>query len=591
MQSIQGRIVDRWPRLFDGFAGRFTRPLLNSLHQFTRLDRAEQFVADHPHLSGLEFVEGTLRHLDVRYQVDDLERQRIPVSGACLIVANHPLGGLDALALLKLVGDIRRDVRIVANDFLMTLSGLRELLLPVRVFGGRSSPEALRGIDAALQGGAAVIVFPAGEVSRLGWRGVRDRPWRSGFLRYAARHQVPLIPVHVDARNRFSFYAGAALAGPVGTAMLPRQIFPRRQRRIQMRIGNALAASPESSDGTNLRLWARRIQTQVERREHVRSEQPGAIEAVAHPAQPGALEAAVAALDVLGETPDGKRILLAPPGSSSLVLREVARLREQTFRAVGEGSGKALDWDRYDAWYDQLLLWDPQARRLVGAYRVCRSGEIFARMGWSGLYTASLFDYDTRFQPLLETGLELGRSFVVPDYWGTRSLDYLWLGIGAYLRRYPHLRHLFGTVSISAELPRPARDALVGYYRDYFGEAMPLAQARFPYPMPTVSTDDELTAEQAFAVLKSNLSRFGARVPTLYKQYTELCEPGGARFLAFGVDHDFQDAVDGLILVDLTRLTPRKRQRYLQPPKAEVEAARRALEPAADVQLPQASAA
>ncbi len=570
MQSIQGRIVDRWPHWFSGVPGKFTRPLLKHLHRYTRLDRAGQFVAEHPHLAGLEFVEGALRHFDVRYCVDDLERQRIPRSGGCLIVANHPLGGLDALALLKMVGDVRRDVRIVANDFLMMLDGLRELLLPVRVFGGRSSPEALRGIDAALQAGAAVIVFPAGEVSRMGWRGIRDRPWRSGFLRYALRHQLPVIPVHVGARNGFGFYAGAALASPIGTALLPRQIFRPGQRRIEMRIGQALKASPEAVDGSGLRDWARRLQLQVERLKHVRSGPVGSTEAVAHPAQSDALETAIAGLEVLGETPDGKRILLAPPGASSLLLREVARLRELTFRAVGEGTGQALDWDRFDAWYDQLLLWDPQARRIIGAYRVGRSADIVARHGLNGLYTASLFDFDSRFGELLETGLELGRSFVVPDYWGTRSLDYLWFGIGAYLRRYPYLRHLFGTVSISAELPIEARDALVGYYGRYYGEPDALAQARFPYPLPAAeSTSAELSAEQAFAVLKANLNRLGARVPTLYKQYTELCEPGGARFLAFGVDHGFNNAVDGLILVDLARLTPRKRQRYLLPRASE----------------------
>jgi hypothetical protein len=298
---------------------------------------------------------------------------------------------------------------------------------------------------------------------------------------------------------------------------------------------------------------------------HVRSGSGRTSEALAHPTQLDALETAIATLDVLGETPDGKRILLASPGSSSLLLREVARLRELTFRAVGEGTGQALDWDRFDAWYDQLVLWDPRDRRIVGAYRLGRSAEIVAQRGWSGLYTTSLFDYDPEFQTLLHAGLELGRSFVVPDYWGTRSLDYLWFGIGAYLRRYPHLRYLFGTVSISAELPQAARDALVGYYSDYYAAPTALARARYPYPIPAARPEPaaDLNAEQAFAVLKANLNALGTRVPTLYKQYTELCEPGGARFLAFGIDHGFNDAVDGLILVDLDRLTLRKRQRYL----------------------------
>jgi hypothetical protein len=196
---------------------------------------------------------------------------------------------------------------------------------------------------------------------------------------------------------------------------------------------------------------------------------------------------------------------------------------------------------------------------------VGRSREILAAHGWAGLYSASLFAYDPSFAPMLQAGLELGRSFVVPDYWGTRSLDYLWFGIGAYLRRYPELRYLFGTVSISADMPQPARDALVAYYRQYYGSQLPLARAYHPYPaanLPELGTD--LDADQAFRVLKANLAQFGARVPTLYKQYTELCEPGGAQFLSFGVDAAFNNAVDGLILVDLARIAPRKRARYLE---------------------------
>jgi len=564
MQSIQQHIVDRWPHWFAGTLGQITRPLLKKVHQYTRLDRAEQLVAALPQVSGLEFVEAVLRHLDARYRVDDLERQRIPASGACLIVANHPLGAIDALLMLKLVGDLRRDVRIVANDWLHLVEPLSELLLPVRVFGGSNSAEQLNRIDAALSEGAAVIVFPAGEVSRWGLRGLRDRQWRSGFLRYAARHKAPVIPVHLSARNSLGFYAGAALAGPLGSALLPRQIFTGRQRRIEVRIALPYLPDATLTDGASLHRLSARVQRSVVALRTGRDLLPARAEAVAHSAHADALHAAIARLEVLGETPDGKCILLLRPGESSLVLRELARLRELTFRAVGEGTGQPLDWDRFDAWYDQLLLWDAPARRIVGGYRLGRSRQILQARDWAGLYSASLFDYQPHFAPMLDAGLELGRSFVVPDYWGTRSLDYLWFGIGAYLRRHPELRFLFGTVSISAELPKIARDALVGYYQHYYGAQAALAHARHPYPQPAAKFPADLDAEQAFAVLKRNLAQVGARVPTLYKQYTELCEPGGAQFLAFGVDAQFNNSVDGLILVELDKITARKRARYLE---------------------------
>ncbi len=567
MRSIEARVAasaerigERWPQWVRGIGAQFARPLMRSLKAFTRLEAIEAFLAAHPHLHGLEFVEGVMRHLDVRYRVDDLERQRIPLTGACVIYANHPLGGLDALALLKLVGDIRRDVRIVANDWLVAVEPLAPLLLPVRLFGGSARPEELQGIEAALADGAAVIIFPAGAVARLGWRGVRERPWRSSFLRFAAAARAPLVPVRVNARNSPLFYAGAALAQPIGTALLPREAFTRRQRRIDVFIDRPWHAQSLPDGHTRLRERAHSLQREL----FSARKRPDALEAIAHPLPVRTLGAEMARLDVLGGTPDGKRILLARPGASSVVLREMARLRELSFRAAGEGGGGALDWDRYDAWYDQLILWDEPAQRVVGGYRLARSAEIQATHGRDGLYTASLFRFGPSFDALLAQGLELGRSFVVPDYWGTRSLDYLWYGIGAYLRRYPQLRYLFGTVSISASLAPSARDALVEYYSLYFRDPEHRVDALDPYPQPPPTPAfAALDAEQAFALLRANLAALGAKVPVLYRQYTELTVPGGASFLAFGLDRSFSNAVDGLILLDLDLLQPRKRQRYL----------------------------
>jgi hypothetical protein len=231
---------------------------------------------------------------------------------------------------------------------------------------------------------------------------------------------------------------------------------------------------------------------------------------------------------------------------------------------VGEGTGRRLDTDRYDTWYEHIVLWDAAQNEIAGAYRVAHCARVLGARGLNGLYTAALFDYDPRMLPLIERGLELGRSFVQPKYWGTRSLDYLWFGIGAYLRRHPEVRFLFGPVSISAALPQAAREQLVAYYSRYYADGSRLARSRNPFvfsgPRPEFGL---LDADQSFEVLRHNLEAMGAKVPILYKQYTELCEPGGANFLAFGVDPDFAGAVDGLIMVDLARLKPRKRARYI----------------------------
>lgn len=274
--------------------------------------------------------------------------------------------------------------------------------------------------------------------------------------------------------------------------------------------------------------------------------------------------AAIAATELLGETGDGKQIRVARLHSDSPLLQEIGRLRELTFREVGEGTGRSSDLDRYDAHYDHIILWDAPSQRIAGAYRVARGARVLAEHGLRGLYTASLFDYSDDAIPHLAEGMELGRSFVAPEYWNSRSLDYLWQGIGAYLRRYPRVRYLFGPVSISAALPLPAREQLVAYYQQFYGCGDALAASRKPFAyFAAPPAFDQVDAETGFRVLKANLDVLGAVVPTLYKQYTELCEPGGARFLAFGIDPAFSDAIDGLIEVDLQRMRPKKAQRYL----------------------------
>lgn len=284
------------------------------------------------------------------------------------------------------------------------------------------------------------------------------------------------------------------------------------------------------------------------------------------PAEPqAAIEAGIARLRLLDRTADGKEIRVGTLAVDAPLMREIGRLRELTFRAVGEGTGRARDLDEYDAGYEHIVLWDAEKSRIAGAYRVARGARILADKGVAGFYTASLFHYADEAIPRLAAGMELGRSFVVPEYWNSRSLDYLWQGIGAYLRAHPGVRYLFGPVSISAALPTAARDALVAYYDRYYGAGDGLARSQRPFAyFDAPPAFGDVDAETAFKVLKQNLDALGSSVPTLYKQYTELCEPGGARFLAFGVDPGFSDAIDGLIEVDIAAMRPKKRQRYLE---------------------------
>ena len=220
-------------------------------------------------------------------------------------------------------------------------------------------------------------------------------------------------------------------------------------------------------------------------------------------------------------------------------------------------------------YFEENILWDNSDREIVGAYRL---GEIWK---WPHnqhrlLYSAKLFDYTEDAAELFAAGLELGRSFVQTEYWGKRNLDYLWQGIGAYLARHPQVKYLFGPVSLSQNLPKKARDMLVCYYGHYYPDPQNLANAKTPYFCDDgtkslyVGQGNDDNSETAFRALKSRLAFMGIKIPTLYKQYTDLCLPGGTRFCGFNIDKNFGHCVDGLVVVNLDQVKPKKRTRYIQ---------------------------
>lgn len=568
MISVERSFYERFPRLAQGHGRTFSRPVVDMLRRIACEQRINDTLQRLQSARGFDFVEQALDLLDARYQVAHTDREHIPSEGRVVIVANHPLGAVDALSLLHLVGSVRRDVRILANDVLMQLSPLEPLLLPCRVFGGQG-PNVLREAYRALERDEALILFPAGEVSRLGPQGVRDGRWSEGFVRFARRTGAPVLPVHVAARNSPTFYSLSMLAKPLATLMLPREMFQPRVAGITLTIGAQVPATALADPRLAERQVAQRMRAHVYRLPKRKPPRFATSSAIAHPENPQRVKQALAAATRLGQTSDGRQVLLLDPRPECAALREIGRLRELTFRRVGEGTGLKRDLDAYDQWYRHIVLWDAEALEIVGAYRIGEAGRILSERGREGLYTSSLFDYAPAADGVLAESVELGRSFVHPRHWGSRSLDYLWQGIGAYLRHHPEVRYLIGPVSLSASLPAQARAWIVAAHARWFPDADGLARARNPYRVPTELArlaDARLGGvdlREGQARLKSELQALGAVVPALYRQYADLCEPDGVRFLDFGVDPGFGHCIDGLIRLDLARLKPAKRARYL----------------------------
>lgn len=566
MLSIEQSLTERLPWL--AHYPLIRRPMAGVLGRLADEDGFNRVLEQVGAAEGFDFVERVLDLLGTSYHVNSREREHIPVDGPLLVVANHPLGMQDALALLQLVGSVRSDVRILGNDWLATVPPLRRLLLPVDVFG-KGAASRLRGIYRALDNGEALVLFPAGEVSRVRADGLRDGRWSDGFARIALRSKAPVLPVHVAARNSAMFYGLSMLAKPLSTAMLPREAVAPGRRRIGFSIG-ALVSAVELAQrsGASPARAATLMRRHVYRVGQHRGLIFGGQAPLAHPEPAELVAAELMQSEKLADLGDGKQAWLFKGALDSVVMREIGRLRELTFRKVGEGIGARRDLDAYDPHYEHLVLWDPKLLRIVGSYRLGHGGRIIDERGMAGLYTASLFTYSPALESRLAQGLELGRSFIAPAYWRSRALDQLWQGIGLYLQRHRDLRYLFGPVSMSVNLPREAREWIAAAHQHYFG-APGLAAAHQPFVISTEVVEgvrralEGLDPSAGLGKLKHHLDALGVSLPVLYRQYVELVEPAGVQFLDFGEDPGFSGCVDGLVMLDLAALKPAKRARYL----------------------------
>ncbi len=570
MISVERSFYERFPRFAAGTARSLSQPLVGLLRRIACEEQINAVLAYAESSTGFDFVERVLEYLKISYSVANTDRENIPVEGRVVIVANHPLGALDALALINLVGSVRRDVKVLANDVLMKLEPLSPLLLPLPVFSSGSALGGAREAYRSLARDEAVIVFPAGEVSRMRPQGVRDTTWSAGFARLALKTDAPVLPVHIAAQNSPMFYGVSMLAKSLSSLLLAREIFGAENARIGFQVGEIVSAAALTSATTKPEQIAQDMRQHVYRLSRRRPTVFPTSAAVAHPESPLRVRNALREAQVLGQTNDGKQILLLNAQPDCPALREIGRLRELAFRRVGEGTGARRDLDRYDAYYRHLVLWDETALAIVGAYRLGEARDILQERGLGGLYSASLFNYAPAAQTFLPESVELGRSFVQPAYWGSRSLDYLWQGIGAYLRSQPHIRYLIGPVSLSATLPTQAREWIVHYHRHYFCDDDHFVRARNPF---VISSPVETAAAAAWSgrsigdglkILREQLTTLGAQLPVLYRQYADLCEPAGVRFLDFGVDPAFGGCVDGLVRLDLHQLRAIKRTRYVE---------------------------
>ena len=569
MVNVEHVLESKYPRLKTDYPRLVYRGAVGFLNRLLHVQDINGFLERYGEYRGLDFIEKIFEYLNVDYAVKARDKENIPTAGRVLIVANHPLGALDALALVKLVGEVRPDVKIVANDVLMQFDPLHELLIPIDNMNEKISKASVEKVLDALENDEAVIIFPSGEVARAGIFGVKDSKWKSGFVFFAKKTNSKILPVYIDAKNSKLFYAISFIYKHFSTAMLAREMFNKRSRTINFKVGEVVPESVVAFDGISSKEKARMFKKHLMRIAKGKEGVFATERCIAHPENRQLIKHELKNSPVLGMTKDKKAIYLVEYHNAPIIMKELGRLREISFRKVGEGTGHKRDLDKFDKYYKHLVLWDDEQLEIVGAYRIGEVDGIVREKGVEGLYSATLFDFSEAFGPYTSGAIELGRSFVQPRYWGSKALDYLWQGIGAYVKTHPYIKYMYGPVSLSSSLGKDAISMLAYFYALYFPGKPGVVSGRTPYRISReeqeryagIFSGDNYTED--FKVLKEELSFYGASVPTLYKQYADIAEPGGVEFFDFNVDHDFGDCVDGFIMVHIDKITEAKRKRYI----------------------------
>ena len=490
----------------------------------------------------------------------------IPQEGPVLIVANHPLGGLDGIALAHELLKVRPDLKVLTNELLRRIPELRDLFIGVDVLTSQPVTNNVAGIKQIhkhLKYGGAVLIFPAGMVSAYEWKQgkIQDRPWSRLVGQLIKRYQCVTLPIHVDGRNSRYFYTAGLVHPRIRTALLPRQLANKKGFKLTLTIGRAippeefrlLKSSRAITEYLRVSTDALKSCFNIPKKMRQRIE----YNSINNTSE---LDKEVRDLDefrlVEHEEFD---VYCVPFDRLGIIMDEIAIAREITFRDAGEGTGLSKDSDEFDPHYLHLFLWDKVDRRIAGAYRVGLVDEIVSKYGISGLYSRSLYRYDDFFIRKIGPAIEMGRSFIHPDYQRRPiSLNMLWRGIGQMLVAMPDYHTLFGSVSISREYSDLARsliaDTLLTNFRarEFTNFVKPLT----PHKVENrVWTEDMLVELANIKVLSKLIGRCdpGKTLPVLLRHYLAL----HGKMVCFNIHSNFNDSLEGLIIVDV-RNTDRK---------------------------------
>lgn len=574
-----------------GFLGTFVGWLLIKVLRISAINKIYNKNKDK---TDLDFLNGVLEDCNIEFEIPEKDLKRIPTDGAFITVSNHPLGGIDGVLLLKLLIEKRADYKIIANFLLHRIEPLKPYVMPVNPFETRKDAKSsVAGIKSALlhlKEGKPLGIFPAGEVSTYkdGKLNV-DKPWEEGAVRLIKKAQVPVIPIYFHAKNSRLFYWLSKISDTLRTAKLPSEVISQGGKVIKVRIGKPISVADQNEFKEIpafyefIRKKTYMLANPFEKAHKLISTQNIKIK---KPAKKITAQKSVVSfvkeIDFLRENnarlleSKNYEVFFALAKDIPNLLHEIGRLREITFRDVGEGTNKAIDLDKFDKYYHHLLLWDRQANCLAGAYRMGLGKEIYKKYGINGFYVQTLFRIEPELHQMMENTIEMGRAFIIGEYQQKpMPLFLLWKGIVHVTLRYPEYKYLMGGVSISNQFSDFSKSLMIEFMKSHYYDPY-IAQYIYPKKEYKVKLKDG-DKDFVFDATKADMQKFdkiideiepGAlRIPVLIKKYVKQ----NARLVAFNVDPKFNNAIDGLMYIKVADIPESTVKPVMEEFQAELE--------------------
>ena len=543
------------------------------------------------------FFKRAVEAIGIDYEISDADLQKIPTEGPLVVVSNHPLGGLDGIVMGAVLLSVRPESKVILNGLLAEMKEIKEYAICVNPFGGAKATAqnvaSMKETIRHLKNGGCIGTFPSGTVSHIHVKDccISDPEWNTNIAQIARRTKANILPVYFDGRNSWLFYLAGLIHPRLRTALLIREMFyVARRKKVRMHVGGVISARKvaEFQNDDELTSWLRInsyvlggrnnkgekqsstqlkiIQRSIEKIFPIAQKE---MQELILPIDANLIEKEIGALPESACMIKGDKISVycAEAWQIPNTMLEIGRLREETFREVGEGTGKSIDTDEFDQYYLHMFMWDAENKKIAGAYRIGRTDKIMNSLGVQGLYASTLFKIKRELIDRISPALEMGRSFVACQYQKKRStLAILWRGIGEYLHRNPQYRVLYGPVSISAQYNTISKDLMVQFLmeRKTSEELAKFVKAKNPPKVTMKSVDIKALMEGAadidhVSALVSEVEFDNKGIPTLLKHYLKL----DGQLLAFNVDNEFGSCIDGLIMVDLLKTDPKLLKSYM----------------------------